>query len=133
MSDELIQNIQKMYSQILKEGKEVLFIWIPSHVGIKGNEVADLAAKTASRQDTPDEVERVPFKSYRREINRKVKENWNQRLARLVASKLPSWKPGSYKPDIDKLCRRDQEIINPRDSINNIIAFLKVTKIYTKM
>ncbi|CAK9816431.1 hypothetical protein ANTPLA_LOCUS8964 [Anthophora plagiata] len=170
-----------------------MFIWIPSYVGIKGNEVADLAAKTASRQDTLNEVERIPFNYYRREINKRIKENWNERLTRLVASKLPSWKPGSYKPDIDKLCRRDQviitrmlighsrlththlflkeeaskctlctdnlsikhiifdchhfngirskskiqdninEIISSCDSMNNIIAYLKETEIYSKM
>ena len=32
---------------VFKEGKSVVFCWIPSHIGIRGNEQADRAAKAA--------------------------------------------------------------------------------------
>ncbi|GBM72911.1 hypothetical protein AVEN_68490-1 [Araneus ventricosus] len=31
-----------------KRGFKILFVWVPSHVGIKGNELADCAVKAAS-------------------------------------------------------------------------------------
>ena len=37
-----------------KDGKHVELAWIPSHVGIKGNEAADTAAKEALSEALPD-------------------------------------------------------------------------------
>ncbi|XP_031328514.1 uncharacterized protein LOC116159626 [Photinus pyralis] len=47
--DPLIQRIQAMYTNVTKSGKLVEFAWIPSHVGIHGNELVDAAAKRATR------------------------------------------------------------------------------------
>jgi len=38
-------NILELYTQLTDMGKHVSPCWIPSHVGIKGNEMADNAAK----------------------------------------------------------------------------------------
>ena len=38
-------NILKLYTQLTDAGKQITLCWIPSHVGIKGNEMADMAAK----------------------------------------------------------------------------------------
>lgn len=46
-NDELIQRIQNLYIQQQNSGKLVYLSWIPSHIGISGNEKSDLAAKTA--------------------------------------------------------------------------------------
>ena len=35
------------YSQLSNSGKTIILIWIPSHIGIRGNELADEAAKSA--------------------------------------------------------------------------------------
>ena len=35
------------YNQLKSKGKNIIFCWIPSHIGIKGNEEADEAAKEA--------------------------------------------------------------------------------------
>ena len=35
------------YNQLKSKGKDIIFCWIPSHIGIKGNEEADEAAKEA--------------------------------------------------------------------------------------
>ena len=34
------------YSQLSNSGKIIILIWIPSHIGVKGNELADEAAKS---------------------------------------------------------------------------------------
>jgi len=42
----LILKIMKDHNQLINSGKSITFCWIPSHVGIRGNEDADIAAKT---------------------------------------------------------------------------------------
>ena len=43
-----------LYNQLVKLGSNVIFEWIPSHVGILGNEIADQTAKRAFNKDTID-------------------------------------------------------------------------------
>ena len=39
--------VQKDYTVLAKNGKNIILCWIPSHVGILSNEKADSAAKSA--------------------------------------------------------------------------------------
>jgi len=41
----LILKILKDYNQLINSGKSITSCWIPSHVGIRGNEDADIDAK----------------------------------------------------------------------------------------
>ena len=43
----LIQRVYRVLHTIQVAGKEVAFIWVPSHIGIDGNELADRAAREA--------------------------------------------------------------------------------------
>ena len=43
--NDLVQKFIKEYSVQTKQGKTITLCWIPSHVGIPGNERADSAAK----------------------------------------------------------------------------------------
>jgi hypothetical protein len=40
--------IRKLYTELVTNNKNITFLWVPSHLSIHGNEVADLAAKEAS-------------------------------------------------------------------------------------
>jgi len=42
----VLETLEKIHN-LTVNGKTILFVWLPSHVGIKGNSVADMAAKTA--------------------------------------------------------------------------------------
>ncbi|KYN05751.1 hypothetical protein ALC62_03316, partial [Cyphomyrmex costatus] len=44
----IIYYIKKAFYEIQKQGKSVTLFWVPAHVGIPGNETADLAAKDAA-------------------------------------------------------------------------------------
>ena len=39
--------ILELYMNLTKDGKNTVFIWVPGHVGIRGNSAADSAAKDA--------------------------------------------------------------------------------------
>ena len=40
--------IENLATQLARKGISVLFVWVPAHCGITGNELADQAAKQAS-------------------------------------------------------------------------------------
>ena len=42
-----VQKFITDYRQLSNSGKIIILIWIPSHIGIRGNELADEAAKSA--------------------------------------------------------------------------------------
>ena len=55
---DLVQRFIKDCSTLSKSGKTIVLCWIPSHVGISGNEKADTAAKSAlSLHVTPMKIQ----------------------------------------------------------------------------
>jgi len=44
---DIVQNILKDYTHLANSGKTIILCWIPSHVNIRGSEMADTAAKSA--------------------------------------------------------------------------------------
>ena len=51
-TNKLIQEIHELIAVLSRQQVKVLFCWIPSHVGIEGNELADAAAKHAAQSGT---------------------------------------------------------------------------------
>ena len=47
LDSDLVEKFLKDYTVLTKNGKNIILCWIPSHVGIFGNEKADAAAKSA--------------------------------------------------------------------------------------
>jgi len=45
LDNQLVLEIITEYTRLIKMGKQTVFCWIPSHVGIPGNEKEDSAAK----------------------------------------------------------------------------------------
>ena len=91
-SDTLTRQLLE-HTDRLSEHNNVLLQWIPAHVGIAGNEVADKLAKEGSKKDQPQ-----PPISYR-EVKTLLKTNF--RL---------DWKNtnGGYQPNKDSLHELDR-------------------------
>ena len=52
----VLLKIHELYSQLIQEEREIVFVWVPGHVGIRDNSAADSAAKDALDGDISDEL-----------------------------------------------------------------------------
>jgi len=59
---------------LTKDGKDIVFNWVPGHVGIRGNSGADSAAKDALVGDIS--VELILFSDLKSRANKYILELW---------------------------------------------------------
>ena len=80
--------------------KEIIFCWIPSHIGVRGNHRADAAAKSALDL-TPDKYN-IPYTDLKPKINNFLHKKWQQRWN--TNNKLFQVKPflGEWRPAFQK-------------------------------
>ncbi len=70
-----IHKIKQLISKTMKQNKEINIEWVPSHVGIPGNERADAAAGTAHLNGENEATLPTPREIYAI-INNKIKNKW---------------------------------------------------------
>ena len=71
--------------------KNIILCWVPCHVGIRGNEKADSAAKSAL--DLPRAMAGIPYTDLKYIINQYIFSTWQDDWNGVVANKLHSVKP----------------------------------------
>ena len=69
-----------------REGREIVFIWVPGHVGIRGNSAAYSAAKDALDDDIS--VELIPFSDLKSRTNKYILELWQSKWDEFPENKL---------------------------------------------
>ena len=69
-----------------REGRQVVFIWVPGHVGIRGNSAAGSAAKDALDGDIL--VELIPFSDLKSRTNKYILELWQSEWDEFPENKL---------------------------------------------
>ena len=69
-----------------REGREIVFIWVSGHVGIRGNSAADSAAKDALDGDIS--VEFIPFSDLKPHTNKYILELWQSEWDEFPENKL---------------------------------------------
>ena len=97
-------------SIVLKQdGKDIVFCWVPNHTGIKGNEKADSAAKSAL--DLPRAKVGVPYNDFKH-IDQYIFSTWQDDWNGAVAKKLHSVKPvlGDWQSSYRR-CRKDEVVL----------------------
>ena len=63
----ILVQILELYMNLTRDGKKMVFIWVPGHVDIRGNSAADSAAKDAPVGDIS--VELIPFSDLKSRAN----------------------------------------------------------------
>ena len=82
----VLVQILELYTEMTREGREIVFIWVPGHVGIRGNSAAVFAAKDALDGDIS--VELIPFSDLKSRTNKYILELWHSEWDEFPENKL---------------------------------------------
>lgn len=77
----------EIYTQCLQNRKEVTFFWVPSHIGIEGNEKADREAKLALEQRIDTSIA-LDYKEMKKILNNKIIIKWQYEWGKIRENKL---------------------------------------------
>ena len=85
--------IQKLFEKCheLLAKKEIVLCWIPNHIGILGNQLADQQAKTLLLLE-PTSF-KIPFSNFKPSINKYILEEWQNSWNNSFGNKLLDIKP----------------------------------------
>ena len=70
----LLVQILELFTEMTRGGREIVFIWVLDHAGIRGNSAADSAAKDVLDGDIS--VELIPFSDLKSCTNKYILELW---------------------------------------------------------
>ena len=90
--------------------KRILFYWIPSHVGIRGNEKADTAAKAGLSRRVTDVS--IPYGDFKKHINSLLKRKWQAQWDETANNKLHEIHPQlGLWPGGSRIIRREESVL----------------------
>ena len=94
------------------KGYNILFVWLPSHVGIRGNVEADMAAKSALTLTAASNT-CVPFSDFKPLITTFVNKKWQRKWDLELNNKLHTIQPkvGLFISS-NCLTRRDERVLH---------------------
>jgi ribonuclease HI len=91
-------------------GKQIQFCWLPSHVGIRGNEAADVAAKAGLQLEINTGI-KLPYSDLIQLINVFIKDIWQHQWNSSVFNKLKIIKPMLGETILKKISSRRDEVV----------------------
>ena len=106
-----IQKLLEKYHELLTN-KEIVLCWIPSHIGIQGNETVDQQAKSSLSLE-PTSF-KIPFSNFKPAINKYILEEWQTSWNNSIGNILLDIKPtiGEYQSVVRNI--RKEEVILAR-------------------
>lgn len=108
----LVQRAQYLASRVINKGNSLTVCWVPSHVGIPGNESADRAATAAltSADITPFDI---PHQDLRTVLKNAIHKHWLKFWKTQEENKLHRIKPQIGIPPVDQKSRL-HEVLSSR-------------------
>ena len=106
----LILNICNRIHKLITSGNSICFIWIPSHIGISGNTLADSEAKSALQLPVTNLP--VPHTDFVGLIKSYVDKRWQQSWDTETHNKLHGIQPLINTVPMYNLPRRDERLIH---------------------
>ena len=91
LDNPLVVNLLHKLHLLSTAHKTIFFCWIPSHIGIRGNEAADVAAKESL--DFNITASQVPYTDLKPHINSFIANKWQERWSSCPDNKLFKIKP----------------------------------------
>jgi ribonuclease HI len=102
-SNPLIFDVLSHLDKLKSKGFIVLFCWVPSHVGIRGNEMADTAAKSSV---DPCNIA-LPYCDVKKYIEKLAYQKWQSHWDSFILNKLHTVKPVIQSWPYSSLRRND--------------------------
>jgi kelch-like protein 2/3 len=116
-SSPLICSILEKCHILATTGKEIHFCWIPSHVGITGNERADAEAKAALQFPVSDC--KIPHSDFKQLVSLHVRKVWQTQWDQVPFNKLQSIKNTIGDTKLTGIARRWDEVVLHRARIGH--------------
>jgi ribonuclease HI len=113
----ILQILEKCHT-LQVEGKIVQFCWVPSHVGIKGNEEADSAAKAALQLPISTDIQ-IPYTDLKHIINTYFTRIWQNHWSQIAFNKLQAIKPIIGETKLENVTIRRDEVVLHRARIGH--------------
>lgn len=114
-------NLFEIHQAIINQSNSLIIIWIPSHVGIHGNEEADALAKLATEKEEITIAFKPDGKYIKHEIARYIQSKWQNRYD--DTSTKSHYK--LFEPKVDKITQR----LNISRGLETFISRLKTETI----
>ena len=107
--DPRINTLKTLTHLLTLEKKSIVFVWIPSHVGIDGNEMADELAKQSLSSETIDKI-KLPHSDLKPKIKQLSYSKWNKDWSKEKENKLYQIQPKIIKQPSHQLNRKDSVV-----------------------
>ncbi|XP_043262527.1 uncharacterized protein LOC122403220 [Colletes gigas] len=117
----VIQNIIELNETLKRDKREVLYSWIPSHIGIEGNEKADTAAKLASSSTAITKCEQATHQDIQKHCTKAQTEVWNEEWRNSRPTKLHKVRNNIHDFNPALLLNRKDQAINLQESTENTV------------
>ena len=93
----ILTKVHEVHSDLLHD-EEIVFDWVPGHVGIRGNSAADTAADDALDGDISDEL--IPFSDLKPRMSKYIMQLWQHEWDQWLDNKLRQIRPrlSDYHP-----------------------------------
>ena len=106
----IISKTRSLHRKLIHRGKSVIFCWIPSHIGIHGNTVADREAKAALNK--PICNTKIPYSDFKSNIIKYFRRLWQNEWDVHVHNKLHEIYPTTgFNSYTSSMSRHDQVVL----------------------